>query len=87
MFSFDRCEIFVSSNEHTEKLASGLIEPFVNHLKVLEAQASPVAQSSIRLEVEKSNTWFTKITLERFITENSRSLCFLFATSFFFLKH
>jgi hypothetical protein len=39
----------------------------VNHLKVLEAKASPVAQSSIRLEVEKSNTWFTKRTLERFV--------------------
>ncbi|XP_023643151.1 uncharacterized protein LOC17896027 [Capsella rubella] len=62
-----RCELFVSSNEETEKLASGLIEPFLNHLKVLEAQASPVVQSSIRLEVEKSNTWFTKKTLERFV--------------------
>ncbi|KAG7659305.1 hypothetical protein ISN44_As01g062040 [Arabidopsis suecica] len=62
-----KCELFVSSNEQTEKLASGLIQPFVNHLKVLEAKASPVAQSSIRLEVEKSNTWFTKRTLERFV--------------------
>jgi hypothetical protein len=77
-FSFDRCELFVSSNEQTEKLASGLIQPFVNHLKVLEAKASPVAQSSIRLEVEKSNTWFTKRTLERFITKNSISFWFLF---------
>ncbi|XP_010471265.1 PREDICTED: uncharacterized protein LOC104751087 [Camelina sativa] len=58
-----RCELFVSSNEQTEKLASGLIESFLNHLKVLESQASP-----IRLEVEKSNnTWFTKKTLERFV--------------------
>ncbi|KAG7586786.1 hypothetical protein ISN45_Aa02g020500 [Arabidopsis thaliana x Arabidopsis arenosa] len=62
-----RCELFVSSNEQTEKLVSGLIQPFVNHLKVLEAQYSPVVQSSIRLEVEKSNTWFTKRTLERFV--------------------
>lgn len=84
MFSFDRCELFVSSNEETEKLASGLIQPFVNHLRVLEAQASPVVQSSIRLEVEKSNTWFTKNTLERFVTENSISFWFLLATSFFF---
>ncbi|KAL1203739.1 COP1-interacting protein 7 [Cardamine amara subsp. amara] len=62
-----RCELFGSSNEHTEKLASGLIQPFVNHLRVLETQASPVAQSSIRLEVEENNTWFTKKTLERFV--------------------
>lgn len=55
----------------------------MNHLKVLEAQYSPVAQSSIRLEVEKSNTWFTKRTLERFITENSISFLFLCAQPFF----
>ncbi|XP_010531886.1 PREDICTED: uncharacterized protein LOC104808065 [Tarenaya hassleriana] len=65
-----RCELFVSSNGQTEKLASGLIQPFVNNLRVLEAQAAQGGQSSIRLEVEKSKdgeTWFTKGTLERFV--------------------
>ncbi|KAJ0257228.1 F288 protein [Hirschfeldia incana] len=59
-----RCELFVSSNGETEKLASGLIEPFVNHLSVL------ATQSLFRAEVEKSQNgkfWFTRRTLERFV--------------------
>ncbi|CAF1926386.1 hypothetical protein Bca4012_070832 [Brassica carinata] len=59
-----RCELFVSSNGETEKLASGLIEPFVNHLSVL------ATQSLFRAEVEKSQngkSWFTRRTLERFV--------------------
>ncbi|CAN4115602.1 unnamed protein product [Withania somnifera] len=53
-----RCELFVSSDGNTEKLASGLLKPFVTHLK------------SIKLEVKRhknSETWFTKGTLERFV--------------------
>ncbi|KAL0697830.1 hypothetical protein Bca4012_053952 [Brassica carinata] len=59
-----RCELFVSSNGETEKLASGLIEPFVNHLSVL------ATQSLFRAEVEKNDngkSWFTRRTLERFV--------------------
>ncbi|CAH8381301.1 unnamed protein product [Eruca vesicaria subsp. sativa] len=59
-----RCELFVSSNGETEKLASGLIQPFVNHLSVL------ATQSLFRAEVEKSQngkSWFTRRTLERFV--------------------
>ncbi|KAF8049365.1 hypothetical protein N665_2227s0006 [Sinapis alba] len=59
-----RCELFVSSNGETEKLASGLIQPFVNHLSVL------ATQSLFRAEVEKSEngkSWFTRRTLERFV--------------------
>ncbi|XP_013744594.1 COP1-interacting protein 7-like isoform X1 [Brassica napus] len=59
-----RCELFVSSNGETEKLASGLIEPFVNHLSVL------ATQSLFRAEVEKNQngkSWFTRRTLERFV--------------------
>ena len=63
----DRCELFVSSNGNTEKLASGLVKPFVSHLKVAEEQVA-LSLQSIKLEVEKSKnteTWFTKGTLER----------------------
>lgn len=70
-----RCELFVWSNEEKEKLASGLIEPFLNHLRVLESQASQRTQSSIRLEVEESEngeSWFTRRTLER----SQRTSCF-----------
>lgn len=64
-----RCELFVSSNGFTEKLASGLVKPFVTHLKVAEEQVAHAVQS-IKLEVEKNRnaeTWFTKGTLERFV--------------------
>ncbi|XP_010487205.1 PREDICTED: uncharacterized protein LOC104765225 isoform X1 [Camelina sativa] len=65
-----RCELFVSTSGNTEKLASGLVKPFVAHLKVAEEQVARDVQS-IRLEVESSNknagTWFTKGTLERFV--------------------
>ncbi|CAN8259407.1 unnamed protein product [Cochlearia groenlandica] len=64
-----RCELFVSSAGNTEKLASGLVKPFVAHLKVAEEQVAREVQS-IRLEVDSSKnagTWFTKGTLERFV--------------------
>uniref|UniRef100_A0A5B6ZPY0 COP1-interacting protein 7 n=1 Tax=Davidia involucrata TaxID=16924 RepID=A0A5B6ZPY0_DAVIN len=64
-----RCELFVSSAGNTEKLASGLVKPFVTHLKVAEEQVA-LAVQSVKLEVERcknSETWFTKGTLERFV--------------------
>ncbi|XWS20026.1 hypothetical protein CRYUN_Cryun31cG0066100 [Craigia yunnanensis] len=64
-----RCELFVSSNGNNEKLASGLVKPFVTHLKVVEEQVA-LSLQSIKLEVEKcknAETWFTKGTLERFV--------------------
>ncbi|KAG7591999.1 hypothetical protein ISN45_Aa01g009660 [Arabidopsis thaliana x Arabidopsis arenosa] len=65
-----RCELFVWSHEEREKLVSGLIEPFVNHLSVLQSQASQRDQCSVRLEVEQSEngeSWFTRRTFERFV--------------------
>lgn len=59
--------MFVSTAGSTEKLASGLVKPFVAHLKVAEEQVAREVQS-IRLEVESNRnagTWFTKGTLER----------------------
>ncbi|CAH8369969.1 unnamed protein product [Eruca vesicaria subsp. sativa] len=64
-----RCELFVSTAGNTEKLASGLVKPFVAHLKVAEEQFAREAQS-IRLQVERTENagaWFTKGTLERFV--------------------
>ncbi|KAA8540219.1 hypothetical protein F0562_024218 [Nyssa sinensis] len=64
-----RCELLVSSAGNTEKLASGLVKPFVTHLKVAEEQVA-LAVRSIKLEVDKcknAETWFTKGTLERFV--------------------
>ncbi|KAL9235511.1 hypothetical protein vseg_010263 [Gypsophila vaccaria] len=64
-----RCELFVSYDGATEKLASGLVKPFVTHLKVAEEQVA-LAGKSIKLDVDGYNnaeTWFTKGTLERFV--------------------
>ena len=78
--SFGRCELFVSSAGNTEKLASGLVKPFVSHLKVAEEQVA-LAVRSIKLEVEmcqNAETWFTKGTLERFSMLLTESLQFYF---------
>lgn len=72
MFLLDRCELFVSGDGMTEKLASGLLKPFLTHLAVAEEQAAQ-AVLSIKLEVERRKnvgTWFTKGTLER-LEENA----------------
>ncbi|KAJ8648306.1 hypothetical protein MRB53_001329 [Persea americana] len=64
-----RCELFVSGEGKTEKLASGLVKPFVSNLKVAEEQVAQAVQS-IKLEVGKQKDvgkWFTKGTLERFV--------------------
>lgn len=63
------CELFVSYDGTMEKLASGLVKPFVTHLKVAEEQVA-LAVKSIKLEVDRyknAETWFTKGTLERFV--------------------
>ncbi|RDY00563.1 COP1-interacting protein 7 [Mucuna pruriens] len=65
-----RCELLVvSSDGNTEKLASGLVKPFLTHLKVAEEQVT-LAASSIKLEIDRhknAETWFTKGTFERFV--------------------
>lgn len=64
-----RCELFVTYDGTTEKLAAGLVKPFVTHLKVAEEQVA-LAVKSIKLEVDRykdAETWFTKGTLERFV--------------------
>ncbi|KAH9626212.1 hypothetical protein KSS87_000091 [Heliosperma pusillum] len=64
-----RCELFVSYDGTMEKLASGLVKPFVTHLKVAEEQVA-VGGKSIRLDVDRyknAETWFKKGTLERFV--------------------
>ncbi|GFP85740.1 hypothetical protein PHJA_000717700 [Phtheirospermum japonicum] len=64
-----RCELFVSSDGSTEKIASGLLKPFVSHLQIAEEQLASTSQS-FKLEVgrqKNAKTWFTKGTLERFV--------------------
>ncbi|PKA64010.1 hypothetical protein AXF42_Ash005022 [Apostasia shenzhenica] len=64
-----RCELFVSGNGRTEKLATGFLKPFMTHLKVAEEQVCHGVQA-VRLEVEQGKSsaeWFNKGTVERFV--------------------
>ncbi|CAH9088668.1 unnamed protein product [Cuscuta europaea] len=64
-----RCELFVTANGKTEKLASGLVKPFISQLKFSEEQVASSA-SFIKLEVggqRSVKSWFTKGTLDRFV--------------------
>lgn len=64
-----RCELFVSGDGKTEKLASGFVKPFASHMEVVEERVSSQAARLIKLEVGTGNVpqWFNKGTLERFV--------------------
>ncbi|MCO5596616.1 hypothetical protein L7F22_050683 [Adiantum nelumboides] len=53
----------------TEKLASGFLKPFLNHLRAVEEQVI-AGRESVKLERPQAyhgRSWFTKGTLERFV--------------------
>ncbi|KAL6855892.1 hypothetical protein ACP4OV_018694 [Aristida adscensionis] len=63
-----RCELVVSGNGRTEKIASGSVKPFVAHLRAAEEQAAAQPPPpAIRLQLERRAPWFSKGTLERFV--------------------
>ncbi|XP_040381701.1 uncharacterized protein LOC102709758 [Oryza brachyantha] len=63
-----RCELVVSGNGRTEKIASGSVKPFVAHLRAAEEQAAAQPPPpAIRLQLERRAAWFSKGTLERFV--------------------
>ncbi|KDP40353.1 hypothetical protein JCGZ_02351 [Jatropha curcas] len=63
-----RCDLVISANGKTEKIASGLVNPFLAHLKTAQDQMAKGGYSII-LEPEPGNdaTWFTRGTIERFV--------------------
>ncbi|XP_028070263.1 COP1-interacting protein 7-like isoform X2 [Camellia sinensis] len=63
-----RCDLIISANGKTVKIASGLLNPFLAHLKTAQDQIAKGGYS-ILLEPEPGNdrTWFTKGTVERFV--------------------
>ncbi|XP_007035156.2 PREDICTED: uncharacterized protein LOC18603243 isoform X1 [Theobroma cacao] len=63
-----RCDLVISANGKTEKIASGLLNPFLAHLKTAQEQVAKGGYSII-LQPEPSidATWFTKGTVERFV--------------------
>ncbi|GER46267.1 COP1-interacting protein-related [Striga asiatica] len=63
-----RCDLIIIANDNKEKIASGLLNPFLAHLKTAQDQIAKGGYS-ILLAPEKSSdaAWFTKATLERFV--------------------
>ncbi|KAK2973875.1 hypothetical protein RJ640_013929 [Escallonia rubra] len=64
----ERCDLFIIANEKKEKIASGLLNPFLAHLKTAEDQIAKGGYS-ILLEPDPDTNalWFTKGTVERFV--------------------
>ncbi|KAF5207190.1 Cop1-interacting protein, partial [Thalictrum thalictroides] len=61
------CDLVVFSGSKKEKIASGLLEPFISHLKYAKEQI-PKGGYSITLRPPTSDSsWFSKGTLERFV--------------------
>ncbi|KAL6991022.1 hypothetical protein U1Q18_009145 [Sarracenia purpurea var. burkii] len=62
-----RCDLVVVCGGISEKLASGLVEPFVSHLKFAKDQI-PKGGYSITIPPPKTDaSWFTKATIQRFV--------------------
>ncbi|KAF5474352.1 hypothetical protein F2P56_006257 [Juglans regia] len=62
-----RCDLMVFSGRITEKLASGLFDPFVSHLKSLKDEISKGGYSIKLCPPAHAAPWFTKGTVERFV--------------------
>ncbi|XP_073101807.1 COP1-interacting protein 7-like [Elaeis guineensis] len=63
-----RCDLVIVANGKTEKIASGLLNPFLAHLKTAQDQIAKGGYS-IKLEPDPKIDagWFTKGTVERFV--------------------
>ncbi|XP_059283034.1 COP1-interacting protein 7 [Lycium ferocissimum] len=62
-----RCDLVIFAGNNSEKLATGLLEPFLIHLKSAKDQISKGGYS-ITLQPSPINaSWFTKATLQRFV--------------------
>lgn len=62
-----RCDLVVFSGGKNEKLASGLVEPFISHLKFAKDQI-PKGGYSITMRPPSTHAyWFTKATFQRFV--------------------
>ncbi|KAI4299335.1 hypothetical protein L6164_032804 [Bauhinia variegata] len=62
-----RCELVVYSGAVNEKIASGLFEPFVAHLKFVKDEISKGGYSIKLFPPTKAAPWFSKATFERFV--------------------
>ncbi|XP_057546968.1 COP1-interacting protein 7 [Amaranthus tricolor] len=63
-----RCDLVITANGKSEKIASGLLNPFLAHLKSAEEQIGKGGYSIVlEPKHEIDAVWFTKGTVERFV--------------------
>ncbi|KAE8680148.1 COP1-interacting protein 7, putative isoform 1 [Hibiscus syriacus] len=62
-----RCDLVIFAGKNNEKLASGLLEPFISHLSAAKYQISKGGYSITLRPVGSTPSWFTKGTLQRFV--------------------
>ncbi|RWR83990.1 titin [Cinnamomum micranthum f. kanehirae] len=63
-----RCDLVIAANGNMEKIASGLLEPFLAHLKTARDQIAKGGYSiTLKPDPRSDMTWFTKGTVERFV--------------------
>ncbi|KAI3434065.1 uncharacterized protein J3R85_006859, partial [Psidium guajava] len=62
-----RCDLVIFRGGTQEKLASGLFQPFVSHLKFVKDEISKGGYSITLRPPAKDLSWFTKSTFERFV--------------------
>ncbi|KAE8713068.1 COP1-interacting protein 7, putative isoform 1 [Hibiscus syriacus] len=62
-----RCDLVIFAGKNNEKLASGLLEPFISHLSSAKDQISKGGYSITLRPVGSTPSWFTKGTLQRFV--------------------
>ncbi|XP_035841017.1 COP1-interacting protein 7 isoform X3 [Helianthus annuus] len=63
-----RCDLYIIANGKKEKIASGLLNPFIAHLKTAQDQIAQGGYSVLLAPQAGSNaTWFTKSTLQSFV--------------------
>jgi len=75
---FIRCDLIICVNGKIEKIASGLAQPFLDHLKTAQDQLAKGGYSII-LEPGTDAAWFTKGTIERFtLFSNATPQLFLY---------
>jgi hypothetical protein len=60
--------LIIIANEKKEKTASGLLNPFLAHLKAAQDQIAKGGYSIVlEPDPDTDATWFTKGTVERFV--------------------
>lgn len=63
-----RYDLVISAKGKTEKIASGLLVPFLSHLKTAQEQIDKGGYSLLlQPRSDSDTTWFTKGTVERFV--------------------